>query len=85
MQELTKGLRERLRTAGFDAPALPDAELSGITIVPVANGARIVDQLQAERISAMARGAGVRFAVHAFNNGEDLDRAVEALARIARG
>jgi cysteine desulfurase/selenocysteine lyase len=79
---LTKTLRERLRNAGFAVPTPPDAELSGITIVPVADAARVVEALHAERIATTARGAGVRVALHAFNDETDIDRLIEALGRL---
>lgn len=84
VRELTRGLRSRLRDAGFDAPDAPVETLSGITVVPVERADALCDALQKQRVSASARGAGLRFAVHAFNNEKDLDRAVEVLSSLPR-
>lgn len=79
---LTRALRERLRAAGFDAPDAPTHELSGITVVPVADANRVCQLLKDESVATTPRGSGVRLAVHAFNDERDLDRAVEVLARV---
>lgn len=84
VRALTRSLRSKLRDAGFDAPDAPEEELSGITVVPVAEAGRVVTALAAERIASTPRGAGVRLAVHAFNDDRDLARAVEVLARVAK-
>lgn len=77
---LTKALRERLRDAGFDAPDAEEASLSGITIVAFKEAEKACAQLQAQRISTSARGAGIRLGVHAYNDEKDLDRVVEVLS-----
>lgn len=81
VRELTRRLRARLGEQGLPYPESPDGELSGITIVPVPEPAAVVEALAAERIATTARGAGVRVALHAYNDESDLDRLMEALAR----
>lgn len=81
VQLLTRSLRTRLREAGFAAPDADDHELSGITVVPVEQADAVVQRLRAEQVETTARGAGVRLAVHAFNDDRDLERAVQALGR----
>jgi selenocysteine lyase/cysteine desulfurase len=76
---LTRLLRDKLREADFAVPERPLDELSGITIVPMANAEQVSEALMRQRIAQAPRGSGIRLAVHAFNNEEDLDRAVEAL------
>jgi selenocysteine lyase/cysteine desulfurase len=85
VRALSAAFRRRLREAGFEAPDHAPAETSGITVVPVAKAMEVAARLEAERVSTTPRGAGVRFAVHAFNDERDLDRAVEALARVTAG
>lgn len=84
VRELNGALRRRLREAGFPAPEWNRAETSGITVVPVPLAPAVVAKLQEDRVVVSARGAGVRFAVHAFNDERDLERAVEALVRAVR-
>jgi len=79
VRSLTRSLRERLRTAGFDAPDAPEAELGGITTVAVADAMATHERLLSMGVSCSPRGGGIRFGVHAFNNEGDLERAVEAL------
>lgn len=79
---LTVELRRRLREAGFGAPEAPVNTLSGITVVPFEDAENACARLQAQRVSASARGAGIRLAVHAYNDERDLDRAVEALSAV---
>ncbi len=84
VRELSRSLRDKLHDAGFASRRVPEHELSGITVVPVADPRGVVEALRQERIVATARGAGVRLSVHAFNNEDDLIRAVTALTWIAR-
>jgi selenocysteine lyase/cysteine desulfurase len=42
----------------------------------------VVKALAERRIIVSARGRGIRVSVHMFNNFEDLDRLLEALAEI---
>ena len=79
VRALTTELRSRLRAAGFQAPEWPEAELSGITVVPVNDAGEVVERLTAQGVSTTPRGQGVRFGVHAFNNSVDLERGVAAL------
>jgi selenocysteine lyase/cysteine desulfurase len=81
VRALTRELRARLAAEGLDFPDRTDAELSGITIVPVPDPEAVCRALQAEGISTTPRGGGVRVALHAFNDGSDLDRLVDALVR----
>ncbi len=82
---LTDRLRTQLSEAGATLLPLDSHERSGITIVavdPPSAAMEVVEALKERRVAASARGAGVRFAVHAYNDESDVDRAVEALASL---
>lgn len=81
VRTLSTSFRRKLRGAGFEAPDHDPAETSGITVVPVAKPMEVAGRLEAERVCTTPRGAGVRFAVHGFNDEKDLDRAVVALVK----
>lgn len=79
---LTRLLRERLRDAGFDVPLWPDAELSGITVVPHEDPEQASARLLQRRIATTPRGAGVRVALHAFNDERDVEAVVRGFEEI---
>ena len=80
VRALTRLLRDKLRDVGFDTPECPDEELSGITVALFTRAQEASEGLTRDRIAQTPRGVGVRFAVHAFNNEDDLDRAVAGLS-----
>lgn len=82
VRQLTAGLRARLAARGWELPPRTLEELSGITVLPVDQPELVCARLQEQRVATTARSAGIRFAVHAYNDESDLDRAVEALSGI---
>ena len=82
---LTERLRTQLSEAGATLLSLAPHERSGITIVavdPASAAPQVVEALKERRVQTSARGAGVRFAIHAYNDESDIDRAVEALVSL---
>lgn len=86
IEQLTDYLHARVLTAGLEiaSPREPSRR-AGITIVRVENAPAVVELLAEAGIVVSARGAGVRIAVHIFNNETDIDRAVDAIQAIVRG
>jgi cysteine desulfurase/selenocysteine lyase len=82
VQELTARFQASLRAAGFALPERDNGVISGITIVPFSHAADASEVLTDARISQVARGTGIRFALHAFNNEADLDRALKGLLEL---
>jgi selenocysteine lyase/cysteine desulfurase len=83
--ELTEYLHERVSAAGFTIASPRDrARRAGITILRVDGAAAWVDALARAGIIVSPRGAGIRVALHVFNNEADVDRLVEALSQLRR-
>jgi selenocysteine lyase/cysteine desulfurase len=58
---------------------------SGITIVHCRNAARAVEKLAARGIMVSARGAGIRVAIHFYNDRRDIDRLIAGLKNLGPG
>jgi selenocysteine lyase/cysteine desulfurase len=82
VRALTLALRQKLNHAGFDVPIAPPEETSGITVVPFPYAEDASRALTDAHVAQTARGAGIRFAVHAFNDEADLDRAVRGMVEL---
>ena len=81
--ELTGYLHGRLDAAGIGVRSTRDeAHLSGITIAAADDPAGAVGRMSEQGILVSARGEGIRVSVHYYNNREDIDRFVEALATL---
>jgi len=81
--ELTRYLHERLDEAGiWVLSTREEAHLSGITIAAAAEPVEAVKRLREQGIIVSTRGEGVRVSVHYYNNHQDIDRFVEALAQL---
>ncbi len=79
--ELTVYLHERLDTAGIWLLSTRDPEhLSGISVAAADNPAEVVAHLREQGIIVSTRGEGIRVSLHYYNNRDDIDRFVEALA-----
>jgi selenocysteine lyase/cysteine desulfurase len=79
--ELTRYLHERLDQAGiWVLSTREEAHLSGITIAAAAEPVETVQRLREQGIIVSTRGEGIRVSVHYYNNHEDIDRFVAALA-----
>ncbi|MGP3966221.1 aminotransferase class V-fold PLP-dependent enzyme [Streptomyces sp. 6N223] len=76
---LAERFRDGVRALGLAPVAAPG---SAIVSVPDAGG--LVDRLAAEGIGVASRGGNLRAAFHLYNTGDEVQRALEALAR-ARG
>lgn len=78
-------LRARLRSAGF-VPSTPDdpATLSGICVIPVQGPPLDVVRalLRETNVATTARGSGVRLSTHVYNDENDVDRLMGALAQL---
>ncbi len=82
---LQQRLRERLASLGF-APLAPCApgQGSGICTFRVEGALpAVVAALKGEGVVVSARGGGLRVSTHAYNDEEDLERLLFALARLA--
>lgn len=77
---LSRALRDGLRRRGF-RPNAPDdaASSSGITVVPAAEPRALVRALLERGVHTTARGVGVRFSTHVYNDESDVERALDAL------
>lgn len=85
VEALTDYLHARLDRDGFEIASPRDrAQRAGITIVALADARAVVESLAARGVLVSARGAGIRIAVHVFNNEEDIDRCVDALLALRR-
>ena len=83
IEALTDYLHQRALTAGLEiASPRERSRRAGITIVRVEHAAAVVEALGRAGIVVSPRGAGVRIAVHIFNNEVDVDRAVDAIHAI---
>lgn len=81
--ELMSHLHGRLAEAGFEVLSTTDPEhMSGICVVDVPEAARAVRQLAEREIVVSSRGRGIRVSIHHYNDEDDVDRFVEALAEI---
>jgi selenocysteine lyase/cysteine desulfurase len=79
--ELTRHLHERLDAAGiWVLSTREEAHLSGITIAAADDPQATVQRLREQGIVVSTRGEGVRVSVHYYNNRDDIDRLVAALA-----
>ena len=79
--ELTGYLHERLDAAGIWLLSTRDPEhLSGITVAAADNPAEVVARLREQGIIVSTRGEGIRVSLHYYNNHDDIDRFVDALA-----
>ena len=81
---LTARLARGLQEAGWEllSPVASDAERSGILSArhPDRPARAVVERLLAARVQVVERGGGVRFAPHAWNSADEVDRVLEALA-----
>ena len=77
----TRLLREALRRCGCEIVGPDgDAELSGITTARVADDPeQAVARLREAGVLSSARGGGVRFSPHFYNDAEDVERCAAAL------
>jgi selenocysteine lyase/cysteine desulfurase len=66
-----------LRTGALDVP-------STFVTVPHPDASRIARELLVDRIKIAARGGGMRFSFHLYNDESDVDRAVAAVAAAVR-
>ena len=81
--ELTRYLHHRLNEAGIWVLSTRDEpNLSGITLVAADNPAEVVSALRERGILVSTRGQGIRVSTHYYNNHSDIDRFVEAVAKI---
>ena len=79
--ELTVYLHERLDAAGIWLLSTRDPEhLSGISVAAADNPAEVVAHLREQGIIVSTRGEGIRVSLHYYNNRDDIDRFVDALA-----
>jgi selenocysteine lyase/cysteine desulfurase len=58
---------------------------SGITIIKCRNAAKAVEKLAAKGIMVSARGAGIRVAIHFYNDRNDIDKLIAALKKLGPG
>jgi cysteine desulfurase/selenocysteine lyase len=81
--KLQKRLREGLQERGLR----PNAPLStGICVVPLGRDPMETTRaLLKDNVVVTARGGGVRFSTHAFNDESDIARALEAIDRLQAG
>ncbi|HNW43782.1 MAG TPA: aminotransferase class V-fold PLP-dependent enzyme [Elusimicrobiales bacterium] len=78
-------LLKNLKAAGLEtATPLEPRCRSGITIIKARRPAAAVEKLAAMNIMVSARGAGIRIALHFYNNSRDIDRLMAGLKKIKR-
>ncbi len=81
--ELTRYLHERLDAAGTWVLSTRDeAHMSGITVAAADNPTDAVARLREQGIIVSTRGEGIRVSLHYYNNRQDIDRFVDALAAL---
>ena len=67
---------------GFDVVTPADPERRGaLVVLRVSNAAQLVQRLEHRGIIASARGTGLRVSFHAYNNEQDVDTVLDAVAR----
>ena len=81
--ELNRYLTERLTAAGWKvlSPISDERARSAETLVAVDEPARVVAGLARQNVIVTEKPQGIRVATHFFNNDEDIERLIEALAR----
>ncbi len=83
IMELNSYLKKCLNETNLQVTSILETKhRSGITIIKSNNAKEIVKKLYERKIFVSARGEGIRVSVHIFNNFEDIDRLVKALADI---
>jgi selenocysteine lyase/cysteine desulfurase len=82
--ELNRYLTDRLVEAGLHvlSPLSSESARSAETLVKVAEPGRAVAQLAQHRIIVTEKPQGIRVATDFFNNKDDIDRLIEAMAAI---
>jgi selenocysteine lyase/cysteine desulfurase len=81
--ELSQYLHQRLDQAGIWVRSTrDDAHMSGITVAAADDPADAVKRLREQEIIVSTRGEGIRASLHYYNNREDVDRFVDALAAL---
>lgn len=76
-------LVEGLKATGLETTTpLERRWRSGITIIKAANPAAAVEKLFAMNIVTSARGAGIRIALHFYNDRRDIDRLMAGLKKL---
>jgi selenocysteine lyase/cysteine desulfurase len=82
--DLSEYLTDRLGRAGLRVLSPAGAHRSGQTLVDLADPGGAVAFLASRQILVTEKPAGVRLSTHVYNNEDDVDRAVSALAEWAR-
>ena len=79
--KLTHYLNQRLVEQGVEIlSATDDKHRSGITLIAVDDAAAMVSQLEARNIFTSQRGGRLRISLHYYNDRQDIDRFIDALA-----
>jgi selenocysteine lyase/cysteine desulfurase len=80
---LNQFLTDRLTATGWKvlSPLSDERARSAETLVAVAEPARVVARLAAQNVIVTEKPQGIRVATHFFNNEEDVEKLIEALAR----
>ncbi len=80
---LNRQLTDRLTAGGWKvlSPLRDERMRSAETLVAVDEPARVVARLAARNVVVTEKPQGIRVATHFFNNEEDIERLIEALAR----
>lgn len=79
VQRLSRQLAEGAAALGYQVDT-PLTYLANIVCLRIADGRALVSFLDERRIKASARRHGLRMAFHAYNNAEDVQRVLAALA-----
>lgn len=81
--ELNDYLAAGLKAAGLETTTpLERRWRSGITIIKAGDPAAAVAKLEAMKIMTSARGAGIRIALHFYNDRRDIDRLMAGLKKL---
>jgi cysteine desulfurase/selenocysteine lyase len=85
-RELEETLRSSLTDIGWHPVHLPDANRSTIVAVPLADMKPhdVVAQLSRRGVICATRDGNLRFAIHLYNDRDDIDRLTEALSGLRR-
>ena len=79
---LNRYLTDRLIASGWKvlSPLADESWRSAETLIEISEPARVVSQLAAQGVIVTEKPQGIRVATHFFNNEEDVERLLEALA-----
>ena len=81
VHDLTDYLHTALASVGLKiASPVNRNQRAGITIIETNNAQKAVQTLAEKKVIVSARGKGIRVSLHMFNNFEDIDRLLQALA-----